>query len=210
MEPTDLPNNIRAVFWDLGGVILRTHDQSGRERWEKRFGLNRYGLAELVFEGKMGRLASVGKSSVDEVWEWVAEQLGVEQDQRWEMEKDFWAGDRVDRDLEAFIRNLKPHYKTGLISNAWPDLRFAMENEWEIASAFDDLVISAEIGITKPDPRIYQVALTRLDVTAEEAVFVDDFEKNVNGARAVGMHAIHFQNPDQAKQDVRTLLRLSE
>jgi HAD superfamily hydrolase (TIGR01509 family) len=208
MRPMDSPNDIRAVYWDLGGVILRTHDQSRRERWEKRLGLKRYGLAELVFEGEMGRLASVGKSSPDEVWVWVAEQLGIEQDQRWKLEKDFWAGDRVDRDLVDFIRNLRPHYKTGLISNAWPDLRNAMENEWEIVSAFDDLVISAEIGITKPDPRIYQLALTRLDVAAEEAVFIDDFERNVEGARAVGLHGIHFQNPHQVKQDLRTLLGL--
>jgi HAD superfamily hydrolase (TIGR01509 family) len=208
MRPMDSPNDIRAVYWDLGGVILRTHDQSGRERWEKRLGLKRYGLAELVFEGEMGRLASVGKSSPDEVWVWVAEQLGIEPDQRWKLEKDFWAGDRVDRDLVDFIRNLRPHYKTGLISNAWPDLRNAMENEWEIVSAFDDLVISAEIGITKPDPRIYQLALTRLDVAAEEAVFIDDFERNVEGARAVGLHGIHFQNPHQVKQDLRTLLGL--
>lgn len=208
MRPMDSPNDIRAVYWDLGGVILRTHDQSRRERWEKRLGLKRYGLAELVFEGEMGRLASVGKSSPDEVWVWVAEQLGIEPDQRWKLEKDFWAGDRVDRDLVDFIRNLRPHYKTGLISNAWPDLRNAMENEWEIVSAFDDLVISAEIGITKPDPRIYQLALTRLDVAAEEAVFIDDFERNVEGARAVGLHGIHFQNPHQVKQDLRTLLGL--
>jgi putative hydrolase of the HAD superfamily len=191
-------------------VILRTHDQSGRERWEKRLGLEPYGLAELVFEGEMGRLASIGKCSVEEVWVWVADQLGVEQYERGELEKDFWRGDRVDRDLETFIRSLRPQFKTGLISNAWPDLRQELENDWNIADAFDDLLISAEVGIAKPDPHIYQIALTRLDVAASEAIFVDDFEKNIDGARAVGMHAVHFQDPEQVILEVRNLLELSE
>jgi putative hydrolase of the HAD superfamily len=93
-----------------------------------------------------------------------------------------------------------------MISNAWPNLRHWIENEWCIADAFDHIVISAEVGIAKPDPRIYYLALDGMGVAATEAVFVDDFEKNIHGARAVGMQAIHFRNPKQATSDLQNLL----
>ena len=72
---------IRAVLWDLGGVILRTFDSSGRRSWEQRLGLPPNGLARLVFDGEAGRLATLGKASTDEVWTWVLGQLGLPQEE---------------------------------------------------------------------------------------------------------------------------------
>ena len=53
----------------------------------------------------------------------------------------------------------------------------------------------------KPDARIYQIALEKLGVAASKSVFLDDFPENVEGARAVGMQAIHFTQPEQALED---------
>jgi epoxide hydrolase-like predicted phosphatase len=63
---------------------------------------------------------------------------------------------------------------------------------------FDETVFSAEVGMAKPDARIYQLILNRLGVEPQEAVFVDDFIENVEGARHLGLHAIHFKNSPQA------------
>ena len=60
----------------------------------------------------------------------------------------------------------------------------------------------------KPDARIYHIALKRLSVEPKEAVFVDDFIENIIGARELGINAIHFQNREQALQDLRSLLDL--
>ena len=60
----------------------------------------------------------------------------------------------------------------------------------------------------KPDERIYQLALARLSVKPAEAVFVDDFIENILAAKKLGIHAIHFQNRDQALQDLKSLLDL--
>ena len=68
------------------------------------------------------------------------------------------------------------------------------------------MVISAEVGIMKPDPRIFQYALEQLDVAPAEAVFVDDVIENVEAARAFGMHAIHFTTPRQAISELKQLL----
>jgi putative hydrolase of the HAD superfamily len=65
------------------------------------------------------------------------------------------------------------------------------------------------VGIAKPDPRIYHLALDGMGVAANEAVFIDDFEKNIDGARAVGMQTIHFKDPKQATSDLRNLLDLN-
>jgi HAD superfamily hydrolase (TIGR01509 family) len=58
----------------------------------------------------------------------------------------------------------------------------------------------------KPDERIFRLALERLGITPGEAVFVDDFTENITGARAAGLHAIHFRSADQARAEVEQLL----
>jgi len=200
-------SGIQAIFWDLGGVIVRTLDRSGRKHWEEMLGLPSFGLEKLVFLGEMGQKASLGEAKDEDIWHWVAEQLGLDAQQREQLMQDFFRGDRVDEQLVDQIRAQKIGYKTGLISNAWLSLRPAMENKWHIADAFHDLIISAEVGLAKPDPRIYQLALERLEVRPGQAVFIDDFSENGEGAQAVGMHAIHFKSPDQVRADLDTLLQ---
>jgi putative hydrolase of the HAD superfamily len=119
---------------------------------------------------------------------------------------EFWGGDRLDHELVEYVRGLRPQFKTALLSNAWDDLRIALEGQWSILNAFDEVIISAEVGLAKPDPRVFHLALERLGVKPTEAVFVDDFLHNVEGARAVGMKAIHFRNSEQARADLGALL----
>jgi HAD superfamily hydrolase (TIGR01509 family) len=68
------------------------------------------------------------------------------------------------------------------------------------------MTVSAEVGVMKPEARIYQMALDALGVAPAESVFVDDFPENVEGARAVGMQAIHFIQPEQALDELHKLL----
>ncbi len=197
--------SIRAVIWDLGGVLLRTHDRSGRERWEKKLGLAPRELEAIVFGCDMSRQAFVGRAEVEDIWQAVADQLGVPEKDRAQMEQDFWSGDQIEHGLVSFIRQLRPAYKTGLISNAWNPLRSLMA-EWEIADAFDHLTISAEIGIAKPDPRIYAHSLDALQVVPQQAIFVDDFVENITAAHKFGLHTVHFKQPEQAIAEVKDLL----
>ena len=61
-------------------------------------------------------------------------------------------------------------------------------------------------GVLKPDPRIYQRVLARVGVAPEQAVFIDDFPRNIAGAEAAGLHGIHFRDPDQARAELLALL----
>jgi epoxide hydrolase-like predicted phosphatase len=197
---------IRAVIWDLGGVLVRTHDRSGRERWEEKLGLAPRQLDKIVFGCDMSRQAFVGHAEVEDVWRAVADQLNVPEDERMQLEQDFWSGDQIEHGLVNFIRQLRPTYKTGLISNAWKPLRTFMEQDWKIADAFDHITVSAEIGIAKPDPRIFAHSLEALQTPPEQAIFVDDFIDNVAAAHQLGIQAIHFTNPQQAIEEVKDVL----
>jgi epoxide hydrolase-like predicted phosphatase len=196
---------IHAVIWDLGGVLLRTHDRRGREQWEQKLGLASRELEKIVFGCDASRQAFVGRAEVEDVWLAVAEQLGVAEDERPQLVQDFWSGDQIEYGLVSFIRQLRPAYKTGLISNAWNPLRSLME-EWKIADAFDHITISAEIGIAKPDPRIYAHSLEALRVLPQQAIFVDDFKENIAAASQFGLHTVHFIDPQQAIAEVEDLL----
>lgn len=196
---------IRAVIWDLGGVLLRGEITS-RQALADRMGMTREELENLVFDNESGDRAQLGEISVDEHWENIRQLLGLDAAEISEFRWQFWEGDRLDVALVDYIRSLRGRYKTGLLSNAFSDLRRVVTSTLKISDAFDEMVISAEIHLMKPDPRIYQYALQRLGVAPQEAVFIDDMARNVEGARSQGMFAIQFHQPAQAQADLERLL----
>jgi epoxide hydrolase-like predicted phosphatase len=197
---------IKAVYFDLGGVIVRTEFQAPRERLADRVGLSYEELVKVVFESKSSREASIGRISEDAHWEAVTRSLHLPPQEKESARKEFFDGDIIDLELVAYIRSLRPRTKTGLISNAWDGLRPYMERE-KFADAFDGLTISAEVGVMKPDVVIFQHALDQLGVKPKEAVFVDDFPENITGCEAVGMHGIHFHSVEQTLKDLKKLLK---
>ncbi len=197
---------IQAVIWDLGGVLVRTEDQAPRAALAESLGVSLQELVHLVFDSEMGLRAQRGEIDPVELWAWMADTLGVPPADLPAVQAGFWAGDRLDRELVDLIRGLQGRYTTALLSNAWRDLRPALKEQWEIDDAFDHIVISAEEGVLKPDPRIYQRVMARIGVNPEEAVFIDDFARNIAGAVAVGLHGILFQDPDQARSELQALL----
>jgi epoxide hydrolase-like predicted phosphatase len=196
---------IRAVFFDLGGVIVRTEFQAPRQHLAERLGMEYEGLVRLVFESETSRQASTGLISEEEHWAAVMRRLHLPESQTQVVRDEFFAGDLTDIALLDFMRGLRRKYKVGLISNAWSGLRpWIVRMKFE--DAFDAMTISAEVGVMKPDARIFQIALEKLGVGPTEAVLLDDFLENVAGARAVGMQAIHFARPEQALKELQRLL----
>lgn len=98
----------------------------------------------------------------------------------------------LDEAMIELVRDLRAGgLRTVLLSNSWGNT-YPMEL---IDELFDAAVISSEVGLRKPDPRIYHLALEKVGLAPAEAVFVDDAMPNVEGAKAVGMHAIHHTDP---------------
>lgn len=76
---------------------------------------------------------------------------------------------------------------------------------WPFLDTFDGIVVSGEHRLLKPDPAIYRLLLDTHGLAAGDCVFIDDSVKNVDGARAVGMHALHFTGPETLRDDLRGL-----
>ncbi len=197
--------SIRAIYFDLGGVIVRTEDKTPRAALGAEFGMTYEEMDAFVFRCKTAQQASTGQISEQEHWRDVARRLKRPESEWPRLSEVFFAGDRVDRELLAFIQSLRPALKMGVISNAWDGLRAYMLREGFLAP-FDEVIISAEVGIVKPAPRIYQYALEKLGVKAEEAIFVDDFPENVAAAAALGMRAVHFQDAAQVMKEITRCL----
>ena len=197
--------SFKAVFFDLGGVVIRTEYQAPRERLAERLHLTYEDVYKIVFESETSRKASLGTVSEAEHWEAVTRKLGRPASEAESIRDEFFAGDVIDRSLVSFIRTLRPRYITGVISNAWPDLRaYIVENKFD--DAFYNMIISAEVGVMKPQPKIYQLALEQAKVRADEAVFIDDMPANIEAANALGMRGILFRDPHKTLIELKMIL----
>jgi epoxide hydrolase-like predicted phosphatase len=195
---------IQAVIFDWGGVLMRTLDPNPRLAWDARLSLPAGSVNRLVFESAEWQRALVGQMSDDEFWASVGARLNLAPEALAELRRDFWAGDRLDVDLVAFVRSLRPRFKTGLLSNFTAGLRPWLV-EHRLTDAFDAMVISGEEGIVKPDARVYQLAAERLGAPMGACLFVDDFVENVAGARAAGMQALRFAPIEAAMSELRRM-----
>ena len=200
---------IRAVIWDVGGVLVRTEDPAPRLKLAARLGISDQDLETVVFGDPQHMQAQLGQIHARQQWEQACQVVGWPLEDVEGFRQAFFEGDRLDADLVDYIRSLRPRYLTGLLSNAMDDVRSQIEGQWKMADAFDAMIISAEIGLVKPDPLIFHAALQALNIPPAEAVFIDDFERNILGAQAVGLHTIHFTNPAQVRSDLDSLLRQS-
>jgi len=198
--------NIKAVIFDFGGVLVRMVDDRPRLKLAEKLGVPISRLDELVFFSDSARKASMGEIKVEQHWMAVGEALGILPDDIPGFLEQYWSADDVNWPLLAFIKGLHPDYKVGLLSNAWDDLRRTMHQRWNMDVLFDDLVISAEVSLAKPDPRIYRLAVERLHVQPEEAVFVDDMLVNIEAACQQGLSAIQFLDTQQTLADLRSIL----
>jgi epoxide hydrolase-like predicted phosphatase len=185
-------DKIRAVIFDVGGVLIRTEDPRPRAELERRLGLAPGEAEELVFNGDMGTRAQLGEIRTAELWRWVQQRLGLDDAGLEEFRRAFFGGDRLDVELVDYVRALRPRRQTAIISNAMDSLRTQLATDDPAADAFDLIVCSAEERVMKPDAAIYERTLARLGIEPDEAVFIDDAAKNIAGARAVGMHALHY------------------
>ncbi len=200
-----MPMSIRFVFVDFGGVIVRTEDKGPRTRVAERLGMSDSDLEKIVFESETARRASAGEIPEEVHWQAVSDVLGVSRQEADAVTDEFFSGDRTNTVLLDFLRGLRPERRVGLISNAWAGLRQWITGQG-YADVFDEMIISAEVGLLKPDARIYQLALQRLGARPEESVFLDDVLANVEGAQAVGMAGLHFTQPEKSLQELRVLL----
>lgn len=216
---------IRAVVFDIGGVLEVSPEgvePSGAfpqliARWEQRLGRQPGELAEQIAamdarlrdQGKDGALGTI----TEEEW-WADFRLATRMDQPQldAFMRDFWDVymGTLNAELAGYFRNLRPRYKTALLSNSFVGARREEQQRFHFDEMSDLIIYSHEVGLAKPDRRIFELTCERLGVRPEEVVFLDDWEPGVLAARELGIHAIVYQNPAQAIADIEACLRASE
>ena len=199
---------IRAVVFDIGGVLEITPDLGVTRQWEDRLGLPAGGLDERMRDAWVG--GSLGTITLDDVHQALRDRLGLDQGQLVEFMADLWREylGTANTELIEYARGLRPRYRTGIISNSFVGAREREQAAYGFEDLVDEIVYSHEAGMSKPDPRIYALACTRLGVRPEETVFLDDSEMCASGAREAGMHAVRYNTNAQAIAEIDRLLAM--
>ena len=195
---TRLAEPLAAVVFDIGGVLECNPRTGWQARWEVRLGL---GADELA--GRLTPLWSrgdIGALSLTEIERRTAALLDLDAPHLRALMDDHWAEyiGTLNEPLARYFASLRPRYRTGILSNSFVGAREREEAAYGFAQMCDAVVYSHEQGIKKPDRRLYEIVCARLDVEPSRAIFLDDVQVCVDGARRAGMSAIRFADNEQA------------
>lgn len=180
-------------MFDVGGVLERV---AGVEQWLEPW-RQRLGMAEDVLAAAMARVdpdggMQTGRMTEAEFRQRSAGALGLSDTQADAFLRDMWdwCCGELDEELLAYAASLRSTYRTAILSNSADGARREEERRYGFAAYFDPIVYSHEVGLAKPDPRIYTSTCELLGVAPEEVVFLDDTEISVDGANQVGMRGV--------------------
>lgn len=107
--------------------------------------------------------------------------------------------------VQAVLTARREGIRTGLISNSWGTTRYPRDL---LNDLFDGIVISGEVGIRKPAPRIYEMGAESIGLPPAECVFVDDLPFNLPPAEELGMAVVHHSSPAATIEALQVLLGL--
>ena len=187
--------DIKAVIFDCFGVLYTDSRQSlldvvvpgRRQELHDLFTANNYGL--FGRQAYLEQVAEIVGKSVDEVSDYIAHEH------------------HLNRKLVTYIvERLRGEYKIGMLSNIGKEWIDSFFSKHELHDLFDEVVLSGEEGIVKPNPAIFELAATRLGLQPAECVMIDDIIENCDGAIEAGMAGIHFRDNDQLLADLEELL----
>jgi len=206
---------LRAVLLDFGGVLY----QMPNPRWLpllqrllQRLGLAgraNLGLLEMLraspTESRLVLDVMTGHKPESEVWAEAARAWRLSPERLAHLRRAAYRPQRLNQALLDAANALRPRYKTALLTNAGSQFRRTFVEIYGLEPHFDEIIISAEEGLAKPDPRFYDLAARRLGVEPVQALLIDDLPENVAGAQAAGMHALVFPGPVETLQLLRRI-----
>jgi putative hydrolase of the HAD superfamily len=197
-------NGIDAVVFDLGNVLIAVDEARGAERMAARTGKTRQQIGEYFHGTPHAHELAMGKVSKNQFFHTVAKDLGF--DGTYDEFALIWSDIFTPIDpMIALAESLKTRVPRLLLSNTNAIHMDYIFEHYTFLHDFDAHVLSHEVGLLKPDDAIYRYTLEKYGLAAERTVFLDDLAPNVEGARRVGMQAIHFLNPEQARAELTKL-----
>jgi putative hydrolase of the HAD superfamily len=184
---------IQGLIFDYGGVLWDMRFEVTRAL-EQEHGLRERLIVETLYGTETWRRLEVGDGDREQ---WLREAhtlLETEAGRELPPLHRHWRQEQrlIAPNIEL-IERLRPPYRTSVLSNADSTLMRRLTDEHRIHHLFDDIICSADVGMAKPEPKIYTLAAQRLGLPPEACVFIDDLEVNVQAARGAGMHGICFR-----------------
>jgi epoxide hydrolase-like predicted phosphatase len=189
---------IRALILDVGGVLLQLASVERERRWEQRLGLVPGAMARALAGTSLTARATRGQVSAEAIWALLGQRLALTADQLHQIQHRYLPEEGLDPAMVALLRQLRPRYHLALLTNAWSDAHAVLSARFGLDQLVDTIVISAEVGMAKPDPAMYRLTLDCLDVAPQETLFVDNKARNTLAAAALGIPSIVFQHSAQA------------
>jgi epoxide hydrolase-like predicted phosphatase len=203
---------IKAVVFDIGGVLELVEDDAWPEiwigRWERRLNLPAgHVLAALAEHEPAGEMVTGGISE-SQMRARYAGALGLDDAQADQMMSELWDAycGRLDVEMRDFAAGLRPAYTTGILSNSADGARREEQRRYGFEQLVDVIVYSHEVGLAKPDPAVFRLTEGRLGVEPHEIVFLDDQRRHVAAAQALGWHAVLHRSTAESIRQVEGLL----
>ena len=182
----------RALILDYGDVLVLGLNSPPRQRWLRRIKRENDEFQAWLWHTPEALAALRGELSPEQFWVRIGAKVGLSAKESLTMSRDYWAGDRLNEAAITLARRAREReLRVGLLSNAYSDLgpELALHG---LESLFDDVVVSALVGLIKPEPAIYALACSRLGVVPQESLLIDDSRANVEAASRMGLHALQY------------------
>jgi epoxide hydrolase-like predicted phosphatase len=184
---------IKAIIFDFFGVICSD------EYWQ-------FVKADKNdTDGQFNKLSNdlnLGNISWDDFVDEVARDTGQEEEQVRKM----YGSQKINPDMVRLIGTLRKKYKTALLTNANKEQLHQIIQGIGLEKVFNEIVVSSDVGMVKPDERIFKLTLSKLQVDPQEAVFIDDISRYVYAAKDIGMHGIVYSDYGQMKAELMRLI----
>ena len=195
---------IETVIFDLGNVLLPFDWGIARKRMCQRTGCSRRELEDFIVTTPFLGQLEIGQLTAQQFFEIVSRDLRftgaqAEFDEIW---SDIFT---IDEAMVGLTQALKGSYRRFILSNTSPQHIEFVFAKYPVLRDFDGHILSYEVGLMKPDRRIYELALQRFGIIAERAVFIDDLPANVAGAREIGLAAIQHKSFQKTRRELTRL-----
>jgi putative hydrolase of the HAD superfamily len=196
---------LRAVIFDYGEVLSQPANPAAHRNLVRIADLPQEVFDKLYWAYRLDYDAGILNSST--YWEKIAAEAGTEftasqMEEIAALDAQMWMD--LNEAMLAWAGEIKRSgLLIGILSNMGEGVLRAMRRNFSWLDDFDMHVWSYELGIVKPDPAIYIEAVRRLRVEPGEALFIDNLEDNVVGAKAAGLHSVVFRDIEQLSQELR-------
>ncbi|KND40400.1 HAD family hydrolase [Streptomyces acidiscabies] len=197
-----------AVLCDVDNVI-RYFDSSGVHALERAAGVAEGTTFKVAFAPENDLPLLLGRITGQEWVASIASGLSglVDESTAWDLGRALLESPfRADDTVVTLLRRARVHVPLVLVTNATLELEADLA-EMKLTDLADHVVSSARVGLAKPDPRIYRLAVELAGVPPERCLFVDDTLENIEAAQALGMSTVHFREAADLERALEPLLR---